>query len=98
MGLIQFVEDAGKKLFGGEEAAAAAEPAVQSKRATALEGEVRASGLAVDGLKIKVADRTAHVRGRVANQEVREKVVLVVGNITGIAAVDDELEVTTPQP
>jgi nucleoid-associated protein YgaU len=98
MGLIEFVKDAGKKLFGSDEAVAAVDPDVQSKRATALEEEVRGLGLPVQGLKIKVADNTAYVKGQVANQEVREKVVLAVGNITGIAQVDDRLEVVNPQP
>ena len=76
MGLIQFVKDAGKKLFGGDEAAAAVEPAVQSKRAAALEQEVRSLGLPVDDLKIKVADDTAHVKGKVPSQAVRESLAL----------------------
>jgi nucleoid-associated protein YgaU len=100
MGLIDFVVNAGKKLFGADEAAAAPanEPAIQSKRATALENEVRSLGLEVSDLKIKVADSTAVVKGQVATQAVREKVVLAVGNTTGIARVDDRLEVSAPEP
>jgi nucleoid-associated protein YgaU len=42
MGLIDFVASAGEKLFGAGETAAvpATEPAVQSKRATALEAKI----------------------------------------------------------
>jgi nucleoid-associated protein YgaU len=100
MGLIDFVVSAGKKLFGAGEAAAAPskDPEVLSKRAGSLENEVRSLGLAVDDLKIKVADQTAYVRGKVKTQAEREKVVLAIGNIEGIAKVDDGLEVVSPQP
>jgi hypothetical protein len=97
MGLIDFVRSAGEKLFGAGEAAAAPtkDETVLSKRATALEEHVRKLGLQVDGLKIKVAEAVAYVKGTVAMQEVREKVVLAVGNVEGIASVEDRLEVTT---
>ena len=100
MGLIDFVRSAGEKIFGSGEAAASPtkDEAVLSKRATALEQHVGKLGLPVEGLKIKVADDVAYVRGTVATQEQREKIVLVVGNVEGIAKVEDRLEVTSPQP
>ncbi len=98
MGLIDFVVNAGKKLFGGGEAAAApsADPDVLSKRSGALEKEIQALGLHVEGLKIKVSEHTAFVRGKVKTQADREKVVLALGNVEGIAQVDDGIEVTSP--
>jgi nucleoid-associated protein YgaU len=100
MGLIDFVRSAGEKLFGKGEAAAATtkDEAVLSKRATTLEDHVRELGLAVDDLKIKVDDEIAFVKGKVETQDVREKVVLAIGNVEGIARVDDRLEVTNPEP
>ena len=100
MGLIDFVRSAGAKLFGADEAAAApaTDAGVQSKRAGALEEHVRSLGLAVEDLKIKVADHLAVVKGRVATQADAEKVILAVGNTTGIGQVDDRLEVTNPEP
>jgi nucleoid-associated protein YgaU len=100
MGLIDFVVNAGKKLFGAGDAAAAptSDPDVLSKRAGALEAEVKSLGLPVDDLKIKVAEHTAYVKGRVKTQADREKVVLAVGNVEGIAKVEDRLEVTNPEP
>ena len=38
------------------------------------------------------------MKGQVATQEIREKIVLAVGNVEGIAKVEDRLEVTSPQP
>jgi len=100
MGLIDFVRGAGEKLFGAGEAAAAptTDEAVLTKRAGALEEHVRGLGLAADGLKIKVVDETAYVKGTVATQEVAEKVVLAVGNVAGIAKVESRLEVVNPTP
>ena len=100
MGLIEFVRDAGAKIFGADSAAAApsTDPAVQSKRATALEEQVKKNGFAVENLKIKMADATAHVRGKVPDQATREKIILVVGNTAGVAAVEDGLEVVAKEP
>lgn len=100
MGLIEFVQSAGEKLFGADEAAAApaADPQAQSKRATALEDRVKQLGLAVDNLKIKMAGTTAHVRGKVRDQATREKIVLAIGNTAGVAGVDDGLEVVEAAP
>src|SRR4029450_11645836 len=98
MGLIDFVVNAGKKLFGAEsaEAAKSPDPDVQSKRSSALENEIKTLGLNVEGLKIKVAEQTVYVRGKVKTQADKEKVVLALGNVDGIAKVDDGgLEVGT---
>jgi nucleoid-associated protein YgaU len=98
MGLIDFVVSAGKKLFGAADADAAKspDPDVASKRSSALENEIKSLGLAVEGLKIKVAAQTVYVRGKVKTQADREKVVLALGNVEGIAKVDDDgLEVAT---
>jgi len=100
MGLIDFVRAAGEKIFGTSEAAASptTDETVLSKRATALEAHVGKLGLPVEGLKIKVADDVAYVKGKVPTQAEREKIVLAVGNVAGIAKVEDRLEVTNPQP
>lgn len=97
MGLIDFVVNAGKRLFGvGEaEAAVSTDPEVLSKRAGALEQEIKALGLHVDGLKIKVDGDTAHVHGTAKTQAEREKVVLALGNVEGIAKVNDGMEVAS---
>jgi nucleoid-associated protein YgaU len=98
MGLIDFVRSAGEKLFGTSPAAAGPtqDDAVLSKRAGTLEDHVQKLGLPVENLKIKVADEIAYVKGTVPTQDVREKIVLAVGNVEGIAHVDDRLEVTKP--
>ena len=100
MGLIEFVRDAGAKIFGADTAAAAPspDPAVQSKRATALEEQVKKNGFAVENLKIKMADATAHVRGKVPDQATREKIILCAGNVSGVSAVKDMMSVDQSAP
>lgn len=91
MGLIDFVLSAGEKLFGGKEESAA-------EKAAKLQNTVLKLGLKVDDLKIDVSDDVAVVSGKTTSQEIREKVILAVGNTTGIARVDDRLQVVKPEP
>jgi nucleoid-associated protein YgaU len=92
MGLIDFVVNAGAKLFGrGKEEAA-------EDKAAALTGFISKMGLEVEDLRVDVQEQLAKVFGRTSSQEVREKVILAVGNTDGIAQVEDNLEVVTPEP
>lgn len=110
MGFIDFVKDAGAKLFGlGDDkkedkkaAPRASAPVVamspDEARAKALTQAVERHGLEVESLDISVSDTTATVRGKVKTQSEREKVVLCCGNTAGIARVDDQLEVESSEP
>lgn len=91
MGLIDFVRSAGEKLFGNEEKENAAKSAALVRFVTKL-------GLPIQGLKVDVDEEVATVSGTVPDQETREKVVLAVGNTTGIARVDDRIAVAPPKP
>jgi nucleoid-associated protein YgaU len=84
MGLIDFVLGAGDKLFGPKES--------DQERSAKLENQVRKMGLPVEMLKIDVKGEQATVSGKVKAQAVREKIVLTVGNTTGISKVDDRME------
>ncbi len=81
MGLLSFVKNAGKSLFG---AAEAAEP-----NADALEKEIADLGLDASGLDISVDGDTVTVGGEAVSQEMKEKVILAVGNVEGVAGVED---------
>lgn len=83
MGLWSFVKDAGKKVFGGDD-----EPEVSG---AALKDELKGLGLDADGLDIKVDGDKVHVTGKAASQEMREKVILAVGNVEGVASVEDDV-------
>jgi nucleoid-associated protein YgaU len=102
MGIIDFVANAGAKLFGKDEEAAAAAPTptidVNKVRAVALTRLVKDSKLPVQDLVITVNGDRATVRGTVPDQATREKVVLCCGNAQTIASVDDQLTVAQEAP
>ncbi|MEO1328695.1 MAG: peptidoglycan-binding protein LysM [Pseudomonadota bacterium] len=86
MGLFDFVAAAGKALgFGGSD-----EP-----EAEAIKKEVEALGLDVEGLDVTVEGDTVKVSGAAASQEMKEKVILAVGNVAGVAQVDENLSAKT---
>jgi len=81
MGLWNFVKNSGKKLFGGEEAAPDAET---------LKKEVANLGLDAKGIDISVVGDKVKLAGLGVSQAIREKVILAVGNVAGVAAVEDD--------
>ena len=101
MGLFSFLKNAGTALIGGgkkaETKAAPTNPAAPSaldelenaQLAMRLTDHVIKMGLKVENLKITVDDDKATITGIVANQSEKEKVILSVGNVAGIASVDD---------
>ena len=84
MGLWSFVKGAGKKVFGGGDD--------EEVSGAALQDELKDLGLETDGLDIKVEGDKVKVSGKAASQEMREKVILAVGNVEGVAQVEDEIE------
>lgn len=79
MGLWNFMKTSGKSLFGIE----------SSPDADALKKEVADLGLDAEGLDIQVEGDVVKVTGTAASQEAKEKVILAVGNVAGVAAVED---------
>lgn len=104
MGLFDFVKNAGASIFGRDDKddkGGAPQPQTHTvspaeldamKRRKALEKLLGELSLEVEELKIEVTGDLAVVHGLVDNQAEREKVVLAVGNVIGIARVDDRLE------
>ncbi len=98
MGLFSFIKNAGAKVFGigkttEEEAAEAS-----VEKATKLINAVEALEFEVIDLDIEVDGDLALIYGEAANQETREKVILVVGNTEGIASVDDRMTTAIEAP
>lgn len=91
MGLVDFVMNAGAKLFGG------GGPSPEEKAAV-IQNSIVKLGLEVENLKIEVKDDVAIISGKTTSQEIREKAVLAAGNIEGIARVDDRIDVEKPEP
>ncbi len=89
MGLWSFVKDAGKKLTGSAEAA-------EAPSKDALLAEIEALGLQAQGLDVSVDGDKVNVTGTAVSQEAKEKVILAVGNVKGVATVEDK--VAGPDP
>jgi nucleoid-associated protein YgaU len=112
MGLIDFVKDAGEKLFGRGHAQAAmaevkADPANEAKIAAAnsAAGEaildyIKGQNLTATGLTVTFdgATSSASVFGVAPNQATREKIVLCCGNVAGVGAVKDMMSVDQSEP
>lgn len=109
MGLFSFIKDAGANIFGvgkssAEEAAeqaadvAAAKLAAENAAAAKLQETVSDLSLQVSNLNIAIKDDRATVTGAAYDQATKEKVVLVVGNSSGISTVDDQMTVENPEP
>lgn len=113
MGLFSFIKNAGAKVFGigkttDEEAAEARAKATREEDAAELRLEEAAARnmeetindlqLQVENLSVFVDDDMARVSGLAYNQATKEKVVLVIGNTTGISTVDDQMTVEHVEP
>jgi nucleoid-associated protein YgaU len=108
MGLFSFVKNAGAKLFNKKEDEPKVEvkkevapkktPAqikeeADKKMAAGLKKVVTDLGFEIEALNIRVNGDEATVSGTAPSNAVREKVILVIGNMEGIGSVDDQMEV-----
>jgi len=87
MGFFDFVSDAGKKILGKGDDAAAIKEEIESSFET----------LPVDGLVVEVNDDTVVLAGVAQDYATREKAILIAGNVEGIARVNAEQLVTLEQ-
>jgi nucleoid-associated protein YgaU len=85
MGLWNFVKTTGKSLFDAEAAEA------PDANADALKQEIDGLGLDATGRNIKINGDTVTVSGDAVSQDIKKKVILTVGNVKGVAAVQDEV-------
>ena len=89
-GMIPFVKMAGRglgKIFKGKDAE------------DALKKEVKDLGLAKDEIDIHVDDNgKVSVKGKGVTQEMKEKIILAVGNVEGVGEVEDGIEPSDDAP
>ncbi len=97
MGLFSFLKNAGSKIFGGsEEEAAASAEVLKAQRSDALKSVIQSLNLPIDGLSVEVDDDKVTVYGETSSQADKEKTVLALGNVEGIATVDDRISLVAP--
>ncbi len=99
MGIFSFLKKAGAAMAGTDAPTKTAAPELtDEQKAEALQNMLTRNGLHVDGLCLQVEGERVKVEGEVESQEVREKVILALGNVQGIAEVEDQLSVKQPEP
>jgi nucleoid-associated protein YgaU len=85
MGLFDFMKDAGARIFGKDHEGDVTKP---------LSQHLREHGIDPAGIDFRFGgDGTVTMSGTVKDQETREKAVLIVGNVHGVARVDDQLRI-----
>jgi nucleoid-associated protein YgaU len=105
MGLFDFVKDAGEALFGGDEEKQP-DPGVRTLEKARADKEtserltqfVTSMSMGVESFEARYIDGTVTLKGKVASQADREKVVLLVGNTQGVGRVDDQMILEKPEP
>ncbi len=100
MGLMSFIKEAGRKLGIGKAEATQAEGAPVPPPPTAedLHAELEKLGLDVKDLNVEVAGDTVKITGNTPDQATKEKVILAVGNVAGVAAVEDSVNSAVAEP
>jgi nucleoid-associated protein YgaU len=99
MGLMSFIKEAGRKLGIGKAEAAQPEgsPTPETPTQAELEQELKDLGLRTEGLKVEVEGDKVKVAGTVPDQATKEKVVLALGNVAGVAHVDESVTAETAE-
>jgi len=112
MGLLDFVKDAGEKLFGTgkakaamQEAAAAPADEAKIKAANDAAGDaivayIGSQNLSATGMVVSFdgASSTVTVYGVAPDQATMEKIVLCCGNVAGVVAVNNMMSVDQSEP
>ncbi len=96
MGLFSFIKNAGAKVFGHK--AAENDESAKIDKIIALKEAVYALELPINDFEVDLDNDAVKVSGTVESQETREKVILALGNVNGVATVIDEIEVVVPEP
>jgi len=88
MGMFDFIKDVGAKIgLGGED-----DPTLDQ-----LKKELDDFHLKVDNLSLEYEDGVVTIGGKVKSQSVRERSILAMGNVNGVAQVVDHLQVEEPE-
>jgi LysM repeat protein len=97
MGLFSFLKNAGAKLLGKKAESNEADVASDNAhKSTLLKSIIDNSGVGIDHLDVEVVNDKVTVYGQTESVEDKEKIVLIAGNVEGIATVDDRISVVAP--
>jgi len=97
MGLFSFIKNAGQKLFKRKATPEAEELSPEAQMISDLTAEISRLGIPVSGLTVDLGTQV-HVGGTTETNADREKLILALGNVEGVSCVDDNIEVSNPEP
>ena len=101
MGLFSFIKNAGAKIFGTkkpEQTATLAGPSemeLEAQKAVELEDLINSLGLGINDLYVQVIGDVVVISGSTNSLADKEKAILAVGNVEGVAQVDDRIELVS---
>jgi len=107
MGLFSFLKKAGASSLSKKEVAKVEktdeikkleEKLLNKQKTLVLEGIVGSLGIKTKDLVVKFAGEKATVSGSVGSNDDREKIILALGNVSGVATVNDKLTVKKSTP
>ena len=105
MGLFSFLKNAGAKLFGKDDAPKEksavdqmADEVARKQKESLLKSLAEGLGIEVENLSVSYDGDTVTVWGQVESQADKEKIILTLGNVNGVASVDDRMSVVVPEP
>ena len=102
MGLFSFLKTAGggmlKTSAAKNEAKMKSADAARERQEGLLEGILQGAGLNVSNIDIEINDDVVTIYGEADSQNDREKAILILGNMDGVATIDDRISVVTPEP
>ncbi len=101
MGLFSFLKNAGSKILSNSAEAndanaaadASAKAAAEASKGKLLESVVGSSGIDIENLSVDYKDDVVTVYGQTGSLDDKEKIILILGNIDGVGAVDDRISV-----
>ena len=106
MGLFDFLKSAGAKALTKKNAKTIKTPEtikleeeiLNKQKLVLLKGIVDTLGIKVANLSLDLNGEKVTVYGQTKTQSEKEKVILAIGNVSGISKVDDRISVTNPEP
>jgi len=106
MGLFSFLKKAGASVISKKEASKVKTDEIKKledkilnkQKEILLSGVVNSLGIKVKDLKVSFSGEKATVSGSVGTNAEREKIILAMGNVSGVATVSDKLIVKKKAP
>ena len=106
MGLFEFLKGAGSKALTPKNVKSVKTPEtikleeeiLNKQKLVLLKGIVDSLGVKIANLSMDLNGEKVTIYGQTKTQAEKEKVILAIGNVSGISKVDDRISVTNPEP